>query len=77
MRQCGVEVHYDNAVVGEYSADLLVEDALPVELKTVKAPDDAHRMQCTNYLKPAGRHHCLLLNFGRPRLKIKRVVHGL
>jgi hypothetical protein len=55
----------------------LVADLLLVELKTVNAPDDAHRIQCTNYLKATGQHLCLLLNFGRPRLAIKRVVHGL
>ena len=57
--------------------DLLVEDVLLVELKTVKALDDAHRMQCTNYLKATSLQLCLLLNFGKPRLEIKRVVHGL
>jgi GxxExxY protein len=50
---------------------------LLVELKTVKALDDAHRMQCTNYLKATGLHLCLLLNFGKSRLEVKRVVRGL
>ena len=77
VRQCGVRVHYNGAVIGEYFPDLLVEDVLLVELKTVKALDDTHRMQCTNYLKATGLHLCLLLNFGKPRLEIKRVVHGL
>ena len=64
-------------MVGEYFADLLVNDVLLVELKAVKALDDAHRMQCTNYLKGTGLQLCLLLNFGKSRLEIKRVVHGL
>jgi hypothetical protein len=34
-------------------------------------------MQCANYLKGTGLHLCLLLNFGKPRLEIKRVVHDL
>jgi GxxExxY protein len=55
----------------------LVENALLVELQTVKALDDAHRMQCSNCLKATGLQLCLLLNFGKPRLEIKRVVHGL
>ena len=76
-QQCGVRVEYKGALVGEYFVDLMVEDALLVELKTVKAPDGSHRMQCTNYLKATGLHLCLLLNFGRPRLEIKRVVHDL
>ena len=64
-------------MVGEYFADLLVEEVLLVELKAVKALDDAHRMQCTNYLKATGPRLCLLLNLGKPRLEIKRVVHAL
>jgi len=77
VQQCGVKVHYHDVLVGEYFADLLVEDVLLVELKTVKALDDAHRMQCTNYLKATGLHLCLLLNFGKSRLEVKRIVRGL
>jgi GxxExxY protein len=76
-QQYAARVHYNGALVGEYVADLLVEDVLLVELKTAKALDDAHRMQCTNYLKASGLRLCLLLNFSKPRLEIKRVVHGL
>jgi GxxExxY protein len=77
MQQCSVMVHYNDVVVGEYFADLVVENMLLLELKAVKALDDAHRMPCTNYLKATGMRLCLLLNFGKPRLEIKRVVHGL
>jgi GxxExxY protein len=58
-------------------ADILIEDALLVELKAVKALNDGHRAQCLNYLKATGLRLCLLLNFGTPRLEIKRVVLGL
>ncbi len=64
-------------MVGEYSANLLVADALTIKLKTVMALDDVHRMQCTNYPQPTGLPFCLLFNFGKPRLEIKRVVRGL
>ena len=76
-QQCSVKVHHHGVVVGEYSTDLLVEEVLLVELKTVNALDDVHRMQCTNYLKATGLPLCLLLNFGKLRLEIKRVVRGL
>ena len=76
-QQHKVKVHYHGVVVGDYSTDLLVADMLLVELKTVKALDDVHRMQCTNYLKATGLSLCLLLNFGKSRLEIKRVVAGL
>jgi len=77
VQQCSARVYYNGVVVGEYCADLLVDDLLLVELKTVKALNDVHRMQCTNYLKATGLRLCLLLNFGKPHLEIKRVVHGL
>ena len=77
VQQYGAKVHYKDILVGDYFVDLLANDVLLVELKTVKVLDDAHRMQCTNYLKATGLRLCLLLNFGRPRLEIKRVAHGL
>ncbi len=76
-QQCGATVRYKDTVVGEYFVDLLVNDAVLVELKTVKALDEAHRLQCVNYLKATGLHLCLLLNFGNPRLEIKRLVNRL
>jgi GxxExxY protein len=70
-------VRYDGVVVGEYAVDLLVEHSVLVELKVARAIDDIHRAQCLNYLKATGLHLCLLLNFGKPRLEIKRIVLGL
>ena len=49
--------------------DLLVERAVLVELKTVKALDEAHRAYCINYLQATG----LQLRFGQPGVEIKRV----
>jgi GxxExxY protein len=77
VQQYGAKVQYKDILVGEYFVDLLINDVLPVELKTVRALDDAHRMQCTNNLKATGLRLCLLLNFGKSRLEIKRVAHGL
>jgi GxxExxY protein len=68
---------YDGIVVGDYAVDLLVERIVLVELKVTKAIDEIHRGQCLNYLKATGLHLCLLLNFGRPRLEIKRIVLAL
>ena len=67
-------VRYDEIMVGDYTVDLLVENLVLVELKVTKAIDDIHRAQCLNYLKATGLNLCLLLNFGRPRLEIKRMV---
>ena len=77
VQQRGIAVTYDGTVVGEYFADLLVEQALLVELKISSALDEASRAQCINYLKATGLHLCLLLNFGKARLEIKRFANGL
>jgi GxxExxY protein len=76
-QQRGITVTYDGITVGEYFADLLVEGVVLVELKTVRALEDAHRAQCLNYLRATGRHLCLLMNFGTPRLEIRRIVMNL
>jgi GxxExxY protein len=46
-------------------------------LKVAKVIDEIHRAQCLNYLKATGLQLCLLLNFGKPRLEIKRIVLAL
>ena len=71
-----IPVSYDGVVVGGYAADLLVDDAVLVELKAVKAFDEVRMAQCMNYLKATGLRVCLLLNFGHPRLQVKRIVRN-
>jgi GxxExxY protein len=71
-QQRGVIVAYDGVVVGAYAVDLLVEDRVIVELKAVRALDTVHQAQCIDYLRATGLPICLLLNFGRPRLEVKR-----
>ena len=70
-------VHYRSEVVGEYIADFIVEDAIIVELKAVKAFEDIHTAQCLNYLRATGLKICLLVNMAKPRIEIKRIVHNL
>ena len=69
-----IVVRYDGIVVGEFAADLLVEEQVIIELKAVKAIDEIHVAQCLNYLKATGITVCLLINFGEPKVKIKRIV---
>ncbi len=71
-QQVPIKVFYDNAVVGEYFADLLVAEAVIVELKATKDISEAFTAQCLNYLKATKLPLCLLLNFGKPRVEIKR-----
>ena len=76
-QQQGITVRYDGIVVGEYTVDLLIEGTIIVELKAIKALDSVHTAQCLNYLKATRLHLCLLLNFGKSRLEIQRIAHGL
>jgi GxxExxY protein len=74
-QQRDLRVKYDGVIVGDYSADLVVEDSIMIELKAVKALDDVHLAQCLNYLKATGLSLCLLINFGKPRADVRRVVN--
>ena len=76
-QQKPIVVRYDGQVVGEYIADMLVENIVIVELKAVKSLDEVHMAQCLNYLKAADLRICLLINFGRPKIQIQRIVNGL
>lgn len=71
-----LHVVYDGVVVGEYYADLIIEDVLIVELKTTNGFSDNHKAQCINYLNATKLPLCLLINFGRPRVEIKRVFQS-
>ena len=74
-QQHSLQVRYDGVVVGDFVADLLIEEKVLVELKAVKALDDIHMAQCLNYLKATGLSLCILVNFGKPKAEIRRVVH--
>ncbi len=73
-QQPAVNVFYNGNPVGDYTADLLVEDQVIVELKAVKILDETHSAQCMNYPKAAGFKICLLVNFGKPHVDIKRIL---
>ena len=77
QQQAPLKVYYKDELVGDYFADILVEDQIIIELKTVKEFDDIHIAQCLNYLKITGLKLCLLINFSKPRVDIKRIVRGI
>jgi GxxExxY protein len=64
----------DGTVIGEYFADLFVDNRLIVELKTAKAIADEHTAQLLGYLRASRIEHGLLLNFGAPKFEIKKYV---
>jgi GxxExxY protein len=68
-------VLYDGVVVGEYRADLVIASSVIVEVKAAKTIDPVHEAQLLNYLRATGLKIGLILNFGRPRLGIKRMIN--
>lgn len=64
----------DGTLIGDYLADLSVEDVLIVELKTAKALATEHEAQIMGYLKSARKEHGLLINFGSYRFEIRKFV---
>jgi GxxExxY protein len=71
-----LNVIYDQVIVGEYFADLLIEDVLIIELKACDGFNEVHKAQCMNYLNSTRLPLCLLINFGRPRVEIKRIFQS-
>ena len=70
--QRSITVHYDGQVVGVFTADLLVNDSLILELKANQVLAKPHEVQLVNYLVATGIDEGLLLNFGTQRLEYKR-----
>jgi GxxExxY protein len=67
-----IAVHYDGIVVGDFSADILVESRIMLELKANQSLTPANEVQLVNYLTATGVEIGLLLNFGAPKLEFRR-----
>ena len=72
-----ITVLYDDKIVGEFVADILVNDTIIVELKSVRKIIQAHEIQLVNYLVATGKPVGLLLNFGENGVEIKRKLREL
>ena len=85
LGQCGLNaeaqvpltVRYQGEVVGEFVSDIVVEDSVIVELKSVRRVSQAHEAQLVNYLVATGKPVGLLLNFDEERVEVKRKVREL
>ena len=64
-QQYPIQVYYDGEIVGDYQADILVEDKVILELKSIDRIADIHEIQLKNYLKATGIEVGLLINFGK------------
>jgi len=72
IQQASLPVQFRGVPVGQFFIDLLVEDTVILELKAAKAIVPEHEMQILNYLRASMRPVGLLLNFGTPKLEIRR-----
>ncbi|MFU8892527.1 MAG: GxxExxY protein [Luteolibacter sp.] len=83
IRRLGIQVEQqhpiqvadrDGSILGDFLADLFVDDELIIELKASKAISDEHVAQLLGYLRASGKRHGLLINFGSPTLQLKKLV---
>jgi GxxExxY protein len=75
--QTPIQVLYQEQIVGEYFADIIVDNDVVLELKAVKAIESIHFAQCQNYLKATGKKLGMVINFGEEKVKIRRVANGI
>jgi GxxExxY protein len=75
--QKSITVYYENEIVGEFIADVIVNDTIILELKSVRQIINAHEVQLVNYLIATGKPVGLILNFGKDKVEVKRKVKDL
>ena len=75
--QVPINVSYKNSIVGEYIADIIVEDKVIIEIKTVEKLAPIHKAQLLNYLKATGLHIGILVNFKNKKAEIDRFAYNL
>lgn len=76
-QQVPIKVLFEGVVVGDYFADILVEKAVILELKTCDRVTDIHKAQALNYLKATGIDLALILNFGAKSFEHHRLINRL
>ena len=64
----------DGAILGNYFADLFIQDCLIVELKAVKTIAPEHIAQTLGYLRAARQRDAMIINFGAPKLQVKKLI---
>ena len=67
-----IQIFYDGIIVGDYRADIIVDNRLILELKATQELSIAHEVQLVNYLTSTRIDDGLLINFGSDRLQFKR-----
>lgn len=73
--QVPIKIEFENQIIGDYIADILVEDEIIIELKAISKINDKHKVQAINYLKATNKKLALIINFGSERLEYERVIN--
>ncbi len=73
-QQAAIKVHFEGEIVGEYFADILIEDKIILGLKVLYKITDIHIAQALNYLKATGLQLAIILNFGKRKLEYERLI---
>ncbi|WP_319371113.1 GxxExxY protein [uncultured Ilyobacter sp.] len=76
-QQENIKVKFRNKVIGDYIADIIVNDLIILELKCCKKIDTVHKAQLANYLKATNKKVGIILNFGKNSLEVERVVKSV
>ena len=74
LQQAPIKVQYEGEIVGDYYADVLVNESILLELKSAEAISTAHVAQTLNYLKATGLTLGIILNFGPNKMEARRLV---
>ena len=74
VQQFPIKIEYQEKIIGDYIADIIVEDKIILELKSVSKIIGVHKAQLGNYLKATGKEVGLILNFGSKSLEVERII---
>jgi len=73
--QVPIKVKFENQIIGNYIADIVVDDKIILELKSADSVGKAHKAQALNYLKATGMKLAIIINFGQDKLECHRIVN--
>jgi len=73
-QQTPIKVYFEGEIVGDHVADILVDNKIILELKSIENINDVHRAQVLHYLKATGLRIALILNFGKTKLQYERLI---
>ena len=74
VQQAPINVRFEGEIVGNYVADILVDEKIILELKCVEVITNVHRAQVLNYLKATGKQLAIIINFAKARLEYERLA---